>query len=109
MQHRALPPLLQLLNSPSSKVQYNAAFVLYELSDSREVAAHMQQVRGVQHLLAASQKMQVSHVRNDKDIVCTTLHDISPQCAPTEHAAGVVVVFNLVLLLILTVSCCRFC
>lgn len=61
-QHQGLPPLLKLLNSHSSSVQYNAAFTLYELSDSPQQASLLHQAGGLQHLYVCSHRLQVRGV-----------------------------------------------
>jgi hypothetical protein len=59
MQHQGLSPLLRLLNSSSTSVQYNAAFALYELSEARKHGLLMHQAGGLQHLYVCSHRLQV--------------------------------------------------
>lgn len=61
VQNQGLAPLLRLLNSSSASVQYNAAFALYELSESKEHGLLMHQAGGLQHLYVCSHRLQVQY------------------------------------------------
>jgi hypothetical protein len=59
MQYEGLAPLLKVLRSSNSSVQYNAAFALYELSEQQEHGLAMSRAGALQALAAASNTVQV--------------------------------------------------